>query len=74
MALINSHNGGEISCSNTLWNIQHGHFSADTVYIGNQKHKHYLHEYEVIPTLKGPFVSFYDLKILESLMELNPSE
>jgi len=33
-------------------NIYPGHFNADTVYTGNQKHKHYLHEYEDIPLLK----------------------
>lgn len=55
-------------------NIYPGHINTDTVYTGNQKHKHYLHEYEAIPRLKGAFVSFYDFKILVSFREINHSE
>ena len=55
-------------------NIYPGHINADTVYVGNQKHKHYLHEYKAIPTLKGTFVSFHVFKILESFREINHSE
>lgn len=50
-------NGGKINfnikaAATIFLNIYPSHFNADTVYTGNQKHKHYLHEYEAILLLK----------------------